>query len=236
LTVLKDGSGSGTVRSESEPKIDCGAICSGTAYGGAVVTLRAIPNAGSVFTGWSGSCGGIGDCVVTMTQDRSVRATFARGSAPTRGKRHLRVRVAGAGRVASSPSGLDCGRACAASFDDGATIVLLAKPARGWRFSGWGDPCGSAGKPTSCVLRLRSDTSVAATFRRASCLVPKVTGKSLRHARRALRRAGCRIGRVRRVYSRRFLPARIASQKPRAGARRPSGWKVRLAVSRGPRA
>ena len=41
------------------------------------MTLTATPAAGSSFTGWSGDlCTGTGSCVLTMSADRSVTATF----------------------------------------------------------------------------------------------------------------------------------------------------------------
>lgn len=45
---------------------------------GTVVTVTAAADSGSSFAGWSGDCNGTVACVVTMTQDRSVTAAFAR--------------------------------------------------------------------------------------------------------------------------------------------------------------
>jgi hypothetical protein len=75
LTVGKNGTGSGTVTS-SPPGINCGATCVQTYTEGTVVTLTPTPTAGSTFAGWSGDCTGTGACTVTMSQARSVTATF----------------------------------------------------------------------------------------------------------------------------------------------------------------
>jgi hypothetical protein len=75
LTVGKNGTGSGTVTS-SPGAISCGATCSQTYTQGTVVTLTPTPTAGSTFAGWSGDCTGTGACTVTMSQARSVTATF----------------------------------------------------------------------------------------------------------------------------------------------------------------
>lgn len=76
LDVTRSGSGTGTVQS-NPGGIDCGSACSGTFYEGTTVTLAATPAAGSTFTGWSGAgCSGTGNCVVTMSEARSVAATF----------------------------------------------------------------------------------------------------------------------------------------------------------------
>ncbi|MFN8467655.1 MAG: hypothetical protein U0X20_19000 [Caldilineaceae bacterium] len=50
----------------------------GGVYGyGTVVTATATANTGSTFTGWSGDCGGAGDCVLTVDGSKSVTATFS---------------------------------------------------------------------------------------------------------------------------------------------------------------
>jgi hypothetical protein len=65
------------------------------------------------------------------------------------------------------------------------------------------------------------------------CVVPNVKGKALAAARRALRRAACGTGRIRRSFSASVRVGRVISQSPRAGARRTAGTKVRLVVSKG---
>ena len=77
LTVTKAGTGTGVVTS-SPSGISCGTGCSTTFVSPTSVTLTAVPDAGSAFTGWSGSgCTGTGACTVAMTTARSVTATFA---------------------------------------------------------------------------------------------------------------------------------------------------------------
>jgi hypothetical protein len=58
--------------------IDCGSTCSASFAEGANVTLTATPDAGQVFSGWSGACSGsAATCDLGMTQARSVTAGFA---------------------------------------------------------------------------------------------------------------------------------------------------------------
>jgi hypothetical protein len=74
LTISKTGTGSGTVTS-NPAGMDCGAICSAPFASGQVVTLTAMPEAGSAFAGWSGNA----DCTdgsVTMSTNRSCVARF----------------------------------------------------------------------------------------------------------------------------------------------------------------
>ncbi len=67
------------------------------------------------------------------------------------------------------------------------------------------------------------------------CNVPRVIGMTLARAKARIRRANCRVGRVRRVKSKRRF-GRVASQKPRPGRRLARGTRVHVNVSRGRRA
>jgi PASTA domain len=68
--------------------------------------------------------------------------------------------------------------------------------------------------------------------RRQFCVVPRVQGRKMAAARKAIRRAHCRVGRVRKARSLR-PSGRVIAQTPRAGKRLPLGAKVNLVVSRG---
>jgi photosystem II stability/assembly factor-like uncharacterized protein len=64
------------------------------------------------------------------------------------------------------------------------------------------------------------------------CKVPRVVRKRLAIAKRSLRRANCRVGRVVRVHSRRRAGT-VIRQSLRPSATRPAGTRVKLVVSRG---
>jgi thermitase len=64
------------------------------------------------------------------------------------------------------------------------------------------------------------------------CTVPRLRGKTLRAATTALKRAGCRLGRVKRAKSR-VHRGRIAVQRPAAGRKVARGTRVAVTVSRG---
>ncbi len=70
---------------------------------------------------------------------------------------------------------------------------------------------------------------------RPACVIPRLRGKRLAAAKRAIRRARCRVGKVRRRYTRRVRKGRVISQSPRSHTVRRPGSKVTLVVSRGPR-
>ena len=65
------------------------------------------------------------------------------------------------------------------------------------------------------------------------CQVPRTTGMKLANAKKALRRAHCRVGRIKHVRSRKVRLGRVTTTSPRAGRRLPGGAKVELFVSRG---
>ncbi len=74
LMVIPSGAGTGTVTSDVSG-IDCGDTCEAI-YTYRTVTLTAVADAGSTFTGWSGDCTGTGDCVIIVDGPSGVTATF----------------------------------------------------------------------------------------------------------------------------------------------------------------
>jgi Divergent InlB B-repeat domain/PASTA domain len=75
LTIARAGRGTGTVTS-SPAGISCGAVCAQTFAHSTSVTLAAAASARSRFAGWSGACSGTGSCTVSLSEARSVTATF----------------------------------------------------------------------------------------------------------------------------------------------------------------
>lgn len=71
-TLSVTTSGSGTV---TGPQIDCGIHCTGEYTSGTTVELTPRPS-GSTFTRWEGACSGAGSCILSMSENRSVRAVF----------------------------------------------------------------------------------------------------------------------------------------------------------------
>jgi hypothetical protein len=68
------------------------------------------------------------------------------------------------------------------------------------------------------------------------CFVPRVTGKTLARAQRALRHSQCRSGRIGHAFSKRIKKGRVISQRPRPHKVLPAhNHRVRLVVSRGKR-
>jgi phospholipase C len=162
LTVQLAGAGAGTVAS-SPAGISCGTTCSAGFSSGTMVTLTATANTGSTFAGWSGGCSGTGSCMVTLTANTSVTATFNTVAPPV--TLTVQLAGAGAGAVASSPAGISCGTMCSASFPAGTAVALTATANTGSAFGGWTGACTGMGP---CNLTLSANTSVSATFNSSS--------------------------------------------------------------------
>ncbi len=159
LTVLRTGPGAGAVAS-ADFGIACGSECTDVYGAGAVVSLTALPEAGSVFAGWSGGgCSGTGACAVTMNATQSVTARFEIAPAP--GGETLTVSVVGNGTVTSLPAGIDCAPTCSFSFAAGAQVTLSPSPAPDWAGT-TGDPCvpGAA----SCTVTMAGARNVTFYF------------------------------------------------------------------------
>jgi hypothetical protein len=166
--------GSGAVVS-NPAGIDCGTQCAASFAAGTPVALTATPASGSAFAGWSGACSGTGACSITLDGDSSVRATFA-SLPPQMFLVSVSLGGSGAGRVTSTPAGIDCPGICSARFTVGAAVNLSAMPAAGSTFAGWGGACGGAG---GCGVS--ADASIAASFAAAPHATIIVTPVSAEH-------------------------------------------------------
>jgi hypothetical protein len=139
---------------------------------------------------------------------------------------------AGTGAVTSLPAGIDCGTTCSHAFGGGTQVALAATPASGSRFAGWsGGGCSGTG---GCQLTLGADTTVTATFApKPKCSVPKVKGKALAAAERAIKSHNCSRGKITHATSRTIKKGHVIAQRPKPGSRLNHGAKVNLVVSKG---
>ncbi len=140
--------------------ISCPGTCEGDFAEGAEITLTAGNVGGRSFTGWSGACSGTDpECVVTLSADRAVTATYVDATV----FHAVDVTVSGPGNVTSSPAGIDCGGTCSTNFADNTSVTLSATPENGRIFDGWsGGPCD--GQPADCTFQLQADVSVTVSF------------------------------------------------------------------------
>jgi hypothetical protein len=65
------------------------------------------------------------------------------------------------------------------------------------------------------------------------CVVPKVANKTLAAAEKALTKAHCKVGKIKRAKSGHVKKGRVISSSPAVGKSYAAGYKVNLVVSRG---
>jgi hypothetical protein len=172
LSVARSGDGAGQVLSDPAG-IECGETCTASFARASTIELTARPEAGSVFTGWTGPCSGTGTCVIQLEEETQVGAGFSLvGTAPDQ---ILKVTLdgSGAGVVTSEAGPIDCGPTCEHAFAFGTKISLSAKAAVGSVFAGWSAACSGVGQ---CELTMDAPRAVVATFNKVE--VP-VTNHSL---------------------------------------------------------
>jgi hypothetical protein len=165
LTVTKAGAGAETSSVTSSPAaINCGSTCSANVTEGTVVTLSGNPGPNTKAVLW-GSCPSVNKenkCLVTISEAKSVTATFE----PLGGAQIYPLAIAkagdGEGTVTGSPGQINCGTSCEAELIEGAVVSLSATPSPGSVFEHWsGGGCSGSGP---CVTTLRGAKTITATF------------------------------------------------------------------------
>jgi len=154
VTSTRTGTATGTITS-SPSGISCGTDCTESFDAHTQVILTPSPATDSVFSGWSGGCAGTGTCQVTMDAAVSVTASF------TVRRFTLTVARTGTGTITSTAAGISCGTDCSEAYDTGTVVGLIATPAPGSTFVGWGGACTGT---DVCQVTMTRDTSVTATF------------------------------------------------------------------------
>jgi Divergent InlB B-repeat domain len=175
VTTAPQGTGSGRLRSNESPNIDCrydAGVTLGTctaAYDvGNSVTFIADRRSNSRFGGWASCPGSIsGDsndrCTITLASAAPVLVSpiFVASH-----RLRVQTRGDGNGSATSTPPGISCRSACQATFIDNPVVTLTAAPDDGSRFAGWGGDCGPAGANLVCSLSLAVNQDVTARFER----------------------------------------------------------------------
>jgi hypothetical protein len=127
------------------------------------VTLHAVPDASSVFTGWSGPCGGTGDCNVSMDAPKTAIASFAPRSFS------VTIQLSGAGGTVTGPNGFTCTSSLGCTLPVANTspaqqVVLTASPSTG--FIGWSG--NGSGSGTTYTLTVDDNKNIYANWQGTS--------------------------------------------------------------------
>ena len=155
LSVSKTGTGGGQVTS-SPAGIDCGNTCSNFFLEDCLITLAAVPDSNSTFTGWGGVCSGTENCLVKITSAMSVTANFETNPQLT-----VYLSGSGNGTVTSDPKGIACGTDCSQVYPYNSTVQLFAEPDNFSIFKGWSGDCIAS---ADCTVNMDGHKSVSAVF------------------------------------------------------------------------
>jgi Tol biopolymer transport system component len=138
--------------------------------GGTAATGVTVVNATTITATTPAGSAGAATVAVTTTGGTGSLASAFTYLAPL----GLSVALAGsgAGRVTSSPTGIDCGVDCGEAFPNGTLVTLTATPTAGVVFTGWSGACAGTG---TCQVMLTGPVSVTATFVSTSSSTPTIT-------------------------------------------------------------
>jgi Divergent InlB B-repeat domain len=159
LRVVIAGKAPGRVQSVPA-KLDCTKTCEAQFRSGSTVKLVATASGQSSFAGWSGDCTS-STCTVDMRGPRTVIATF---SAPAPQQLLLKPGGDGNGVVRSDPPGINCPRACSATFGFERAVSLVAEADAKSIFLGWSGDCDGT---DGCGLTMNVRHTVSANFGQA---------------------------------------------------------------------
>ncbi len=157
LNLTKAGTGTGVVTGPAGvgSGIQCGMTCTESYPFGAAITLTAIPDAGSAFTGWTGT--GCAD-TFPITANMDCIATFSPVTTQL-----LTVSKGGTGGGLITGTGINCGTDCTESYSSGTLVNLTVTPDANSTFAGWiGAGCANSVTITgnmNCTATFSSATS-----------------------------------------------------------------------------
>ncbi|MCP4271356.1 MAG: hypothetical protein GY781_05235 [Gammaproteobacteria bacterium] len=166
LSIVIDGTGSGTVTStvtSDPPNINCTSDCINNFAVNDEVTLKATPDAGSIFVGWSGHA----DCAnapITITTHLQCTATF-----DSDGFTYLYLNATGTGTGSISTDGFECFspgqmEGCNQPYNENDLVQIQASPSAGSIFAGWSAGC-PAGQNANYTLTIpATNVTCIATF------------------------------------------------------------------------
>ncbi len=161
LSVIKSGSGSGTITS-TPAGINCGSDCSELYDEGTNITITANPDLDNAFVKWENDCDTCGtnlNCTVNMNTDIICTAVFE----PIY-TLNVTKSGTGVGSVVSNPSGINCGTDCYEDYVNGSSITLSVTTTAGNGFFGWSGDCSDCGNNTTCTIDITSDKTCNAEF------------------------------------------------------------------------
>jgi hypothetical protein len=174
LTLHKTGTGNGVVTS-ADGNLNCGSQCSGNYTSGNTVTLMALPDANSNFTGWEDICTGNGSATsITISSfDASCTATF--NLKPALATLLVNKTGKGTGTVTSPDNKINCGTTCSGDYASGSMVTLTALPDMASTFTGWSSNCGSNSSAATLSTLVDVSKTCTANFEPVVCTQHQVS-------------------------------------------------------------
>jgi PKD repeat protein len=117
-----------------------------------------------------------------------------------------------------------------------AQLATGPDPAHGYATAGTKTVTATATDPQGVSTVRTLEVSVLASVTKPTCRVPKLKGLSLARAKAAIKKAGCKLGKVRKPRLKgghKRVKLVVRSQSPKAGKKVPRGTKV--SVKLGPK-
>lgn len=151
-------------------------------------------------------------CSPAGSSDRCTAKVSGSGGAPTGNATFSSA----AGRFPGSPACVLSGGSCSVSF---------TAPS--------GGSVSSVKAVYSGDTTFRVSQGAATSTKPRSCTVPKLSGDTLKAASKALKAAGCAVGKVTKSKSAKVAKGRVISSKPKSRTRHKKGTKVAVVLSRG---
>ncbi len=180
VTITASGAGSGGVSDGNVSLYTCYNFpCTASYLGGQMITFTAVPNAGSVFNGFTGDCDGTAPCTLDMSQNHTFNADFESAAAATTYTLTVSELGTGTGTITDglSPTQLNCTTApspnpvttCTGTYNGGQAITLTATASGSSTFGGWSpssnySSCTSAGMSSTCSITMTSNMTAGAFF------------------------------------------------------------------------
>ncbi len=146
LTIKVEGSGTTTPAAGSH------------VYGrGATVDIKAVPDSGWEFAGWTGDVAdnGSASSTVIMSADREIVAKFTQVTC------NLTIKSDGSGSVTPASGSY--------SYAQNKVVTITAVPADGWEFISWTGDVADAGSPTTTIT-MNGNKGVTAQFARKTTI------------------------------------------------------------------
>jgi uncharacterized repeat protein (TIGR02543 family) len=168
LTVTKTGTGRGTIRAKIKGEdwtLSCKSNCQKASYDYAPdseVIVRAYPEKGFTFNGWTGDCTGT-DKSTTVTIDTAKTCIAQFEPEDTTNLLTVNQDGTGNGTITTTDGYINCGTNCSAFYRADKKVRLEATPAADNLFMGWNGAC--SGLNNKVRVTMDAAKSCTATFK-----------------------------------------------------------------------